>query len=143
MADETVDKEELYNYVKNHYWAVYRNSSTILSSTCRQLALALGGLCWLIKSNPDYKVVTCQSNLILVFLVMFFIFDALQYLISSMSYQKLAKKYDNKITNSKLTSISELIEPSDINHLPMICFSLKLFFLIFSSVVFIWVLLKI
>ena len=143
MTEKTTDKEDLYNYVKTHYWSVYRNSSNILSSSCRQLALALGGLCWLVKSTPNYKFVICQSNLILIFLVMFFVSDALQYLISSMSYKKLAQKYDDDITNKKLSSVSELIEPSNITLLPMICFSLKLFFLAFSAVVFIWVLLKI
>jgi len=138
-----VAKEELYQYVKTHYWANYRNSSATLSSTCRQLALSVGGICWLIKSTADHKFIACQVNIILIFLVLFFLLDAAQYFISSRSYQKLAKKYDDEITSDVLNDISQLIEPPEINIPPLICYYLKLFFLISSAVLFVFLLIKI
>lgn len=141
------NKEELYDYVKTHYWSVYRNSSSILSSSCRQLALAVGGICWLIKSNSEQKFYTCQinifTNIILILLVLFFVFDAAQYFISSLSYKKLARDYDSKITSEEFKEISQLVEPQSINILPIICFSMKILLLIFSSFSFIYLLLKI
>jgi hypothetical protein len=136
-------KEVLFNYVKTHFWATYRTSSSILSSTCRQLALAVGGICWLIKSAEKHEIYTCQSSTILILIVLFFIFDAAQYLVSAISYKNLAEKYDHEIDSNKITEISELIEPSPINAPPMIFFSIKLFCLMLSAIVFIWLILKI
>lgn len=102
-------REPLYKYVKDHFWSVRNSSAQTLSSTCRQLALGEGGLCWLIKSSPLYSSISCATNMVLIALVLFFIFDAMQYLISSIKYHDLADKYDNEILNKNITTSEELI----------------------------------
>lgn len=136
-------REPLYQYVKDHFWSVRNFSAQTLSSTCRQLALAEGGLCWLIKSSASYSLISCQTNGVLIALVLFFIFDAMQYLISSIKYHDLAERYDHEILNKNITKIEELKEPKKINRTANIFFTIKLFILSAASLTLIYLILKI
>jgi len=46
---------------------------------------------------------------------LFFVFDAVQYLISLMKYQDLAEEYDEKISQAEITETKDLVEPKNIN----------------------------
>lgn len=127
-------KEPLYTYVKDYYWSTFRRNTTILSSTCRQLALGLGGLAWF--ANPDIRN-ACQAKSILLFVVLFFIADAAQYLFQGYAFHQLAEEYDEKIETGKITEISELVEKPKMNRLTHVLFIAKLFLLVLASLFFI------
>jgi hypothetical protein len=127
------DKEELYTYVKDYYWSTFRRNTAILSSTCRQLALGLGGLVWFAK--PDIQN-SCYSNSILLFIVLFFISDATQYLYQSYAFQKLAEEYDKKIGSGAISEKSKLTEKPNMNRLTNFFFIAKLIFLALATIFF-------
>lgn len=135
-------KEPLYKYVKDYYWSIFRSNTTILSSTCRQLALGVGSISWFAKSNACYAHVIWQTNSILILLVLFFIFDAGQYIKQSSSFRSLAIEYDTKIDTGEITKISELVEKPGVNAMTFIFFIAKLATLGFASMFFIYVILK-
>ena len=139
----TDKKESLYKYVKDYYWSIFRSNTAILSSTCRQLALGLGSISWLAKSNPSYAQFTCQANTILIVLVFFFIFDAAQYLIQSISFHNLAKDYDNKIKAGEITVVSQLIERPRMNIATNVLFGIKLVLLACAAGFFISLIFKV
>jgi hypothetical protein len=128
-------REPLYKYVKDHYWSVRNSSASTLSTTCRQLALGEGGLCWLIKAANFNCHISSQINFIFILLVIFFILDALQYLVISINYHDLAKKYDEKILKSQIKKIEKLSEPKNVNRISNIFFILKLFTLVLASLI--------
>ncbi len=136
------EREELYTYVKNHFWRSRNSSAHTLSTTCRQLALGEGGICWLVKASTYCSLGSSQANFVLILLVVFFIFDATQYLISYIRYSDIAEEYDGKILNYKIKKIEELKEPKNINRAPMVCFILKLFTLLLASLLLVYLLLR-
>jgi hypothetical protein len=103
-------KESLFQYVRDCYWNIFRGNTAILSSTCRQLALGIGGV---LLINGNIKGIC--NKFILTLLVLFFIVDAGQYAYQSFSFHKLAKKYDDQIEAGKIIEVSNLIEPPGIN----------------------------
>jgi|GEM_PF-2608766 hypothetical protein len=130
----TEDKKEiLYKYVKDYYWSTFRRNTTILSSTCRQLALGLGGLAWLDKSNIQGS---CCAKSILLFVVLFFISDTGQYLFQSYAFQQLAEEYDRNIQSGTISEISNLVEKPKMNCLTHIFFITKLILLALASIFF-------
>lgn len=137
------DKEPLYHYAYENFASVYREHTRILSSTCRQLALGEGGLCWLFKSFTYGQCISYQINVVLILLVLFFLFDASQYLLSANLYKNQAEEYNKKISKGEITDISELIEPSNINKPGNVCFTIKFFILVFASIYLILLILKI
>lgn len=143
MTSNAEKKEVLYQYVNDAFGAIYREHTRILSSTCRQLALGEGGLCWLLKSSTVNECIAYQVNMVLILLVLFFLFDAAQYLISSILYKKQAEDYHNKISKDEIKDLSMLIEPQGINSPANVFFSIKLFILMFASLYLIFLILKI
>lgn len=105
----TVDdkKEPLYKYVKDYYWSTFRRNTAILSSTCRQLALGLGGLAWLAKADIQSS---CPAKSILLFIVLFFITDAAQYLAQGYAFQQLAKNTMKKLKMKKSLRYQSLLK---------------------------------
>jgi hypothetical protein len=136
-------EESLYHYVYENFASVYREHTRILSSTCRQLALGEGGLCWLLKSFTYGQCVSYQVNIVLILLVLFFLFDAAQYLISSSLYKNRAEEYNEKIRKGEIKDVSQLIEPPMINKPGSVCFIIKFSILVFASVYLIFLILKI
>ncbi|MBX9585842.1 MAG: hypothetical protein K2X50_01160 [Gammaproteobacteria bacterium] len=135
-------KEDLYQYVKDNYWMIFRRDTTILSSTCRQLALGLGSISIFGKSNPCYTYYSCYVVTILLLLLLFFIFDAAQYFYQSNAYRDLAKDYDHQIDNNKVTKKSQLIEREGMNDPTNFLFNTKLILLALASVFFLILLFK-
>jgi hypothetical protein len=138
MLDKLVSddlKEKLYLYVKENYWIIFRSNTSILSSTCRQLALGIGGVLLLGKLNDCYGLL--GTKIIFTLLVLFFILDAGQYWYQSFSFRKLAEDYDRKIDKGEITNISDLVETPGINNITNTFFIGKLFTLILASLVFI------
>lgn len=132
-------KEPLYKYVKDYYWSTFRRNTAILSSTCRQLALGLGGLAWLAK--PDTQS-SCSAKSILLFVVLFFISDAAQYLFQGYVFQQLAEEYDKKISSGTISEIAKLVEKPKMNRLTHVFFIAKLILLGLASLFFIILLFK-
>ncbi len=141
--DDKKSKESLYHYVYENFALVYREHTRILSSTCRQLALGEGGLCWLLKSFTYGQCISYQINIVLILLVLFFIFDAAQYLISSILYKNKAEEYYDKIRKGELKEEADLIEPPSLNKPGSVCFTIKFSILIFASIYLIFLILKI
>ena len=136
--------ELLFQYVKDNYWYVFRGNSAIVSSTCRQLALGIGGV--LLIQNS----ILCFGKLIFTLLVLFFLFDALQYLNQACVYYNLAKKYDSEIKAGSIDDVSKLVPPEESNNgcisvmhqFTNILFMFKLGVLFLASVLFlikIWI----
>ncbi|VVC76774.1 hypothetical protein AQUSIP_21000 [Aquicella siphonis] len=141
--DENKKKEHLYHIVYENFALIYREHTRILSSTCRQLALGEGGLCWLLKSFTYGQCISSQVNVVLILLVLFFLFDAAQYLISSILYKNKAEEYYEKIKIGDVKDESELIEPPSLNKPGSICFTIKFSILVFASIYLIFLILKI
>ncbi len=142
MQTKQGNDEKLYRHVKENFWIVRNNSTLTLSTTCRQLGLGLGGICWLIKSSPTNCQVSLLSTMILIFVVIFFLIDACQYLSSLINYQNIAEEYDLKILTKKITEVKQLCEPKGINTLSYIFFILKIFILFTDSIAFIILMIK-
>lgn len=126
-------KEPLFQYVKDCYWNIFRGNTAILSNTCRQLALGIGGVLLIDRIN----VGLIWFKAIITLLVLFFISDAIQYLYQSLSFKNLAKNYDKQIENGVIKEISQLVEPPNISKATNILFGIKLFFLAVASILFI------
>lgn len=138
MIDEN-KKESLYKYVKDYYWAIFHYNTATLSSTCRQLALGLGGLAWLAKSDLQHF---CCAKSILLFIVLFFISDSAQYLFQGYAFQQLADEYDEKIGNGTISEISKLVEKPKMNIPTHVFFVVKLILLGLASLFFIHLIFK-
>ncbi|HSW69145.1 MAG TPA: hypothetical protein VLI69_03160 [Gammaproteobacteria bacterium] len=142
-SKEDKRKETLYHYVFDHFGIVYREHTRILSNTCRQLALGEGGLCWLLKSFTQGQCISYQVNIVFILLVLFFLFDAAQYLISSTLYKSKISEYNDKIFKGEITNEKDLIEPPHLYQAAITCFIIKFFILIFSSIYLIFLVVKI
>lgn len=127
-------KEPLYKYVKDYYWSTFHYNTATLSSTCRQLALGLGGLAWATKSNTQNS---CDAKFIILFLILFFISDAVQYLFQSYAFHNLAEDYDKKIETGEITDVSRLVEKPKMNLPTHVFFIAKLILLALASIFFI------
>ena len=68
-------KEKIEASIKEKFWDVYASNTGALSSICRQLAFAEGGICWFYIQDSSF---TIEIKLILTFLLLFFIADASQ-----------------------------------------------------------------
>lgn len=120
------DKEKLYQYVNRHFWVIYTKHTNTLSNTCRQLALGEGGICWFIISSKDQVMPLQYINWILILLVLFFIFDAAQYLFSSLAYKNLSVNYTKQIKSNIIKHQEQLVVPDEINKYSNRCFILKI-----------------
>jgi len=61
-------KEEIEREINNKFWAVYTKNTKTLSSICRQLAFAEGGICWFYLQGSNFSI---DIKLILTFLLLF------------------------------------------------------------------------
>lgn len=134
-ADNT--KQNLHNYVKDYYWGTFWRNTAILSGTCRQLALSLGGLVWFAKSDMQSST---SGKLILLFVVLFFMADVAQYLVQGYAFHQLAECYDKKIGFGTISDISQLVEKPKMKRVTHGLFITKLILLGFASLFFIAIL---
>jgi hypothetical protein len=131
------EKEDLYKYIDKTIWSIHQRDTKILSNTCRQLALAEGGMCWVIISSSYLNFKPYQMNLILLYLLLFFIFDALQYLTTSVLYKRFAKSYNKKVEENKIKDIQNIKLPNWVNSPANVFFILKIMILLSSSLLLI------
>lgn len=75
--------DEIFSAIKVNYWDDFNFSTATLSNICRQLAFAEGGICWFFISQSCDTNITSNVSNIFLWLVVFFILDASQYLLSS------------------------------------------------------------
>lgn len=61
-------KENIETSIKEKFWDVYASNTGTLSSICRQLAFAEGGICWFYIQDSSF---TPSIKLILTFLILF------------------------------------------------------------------------
>lgn len=138
--DRELTKEELERIestIKEKFWNVYGNNTARLSSICRQLAFAEGGICWFYLSKSSSVGISLDLKIILTFLVLFFIADAGQYFILAMNNKKLAMLYEAKLDKKLISSKEEIIRPIWINSSGDICFGIKLLFIGMASILLI------
>jgi len=91
----TKDNNEIQNKINSAFWDPYHSQTIILSSVCRQLAYAEGGICWIfIKQGCAQHP---EIYLILKSIVFFFVFDFFQYLVAIIIYYCVGKCYERHI----------------------------------------------
>lgn len=126
-----IDKIE--KSISENFWEVYGNNTAKLSSICRQLAFAEGGICWFFMKPENQGVVTTDIKIILLFLVLFFILDACQYLTLAIYNKAIALFYEDKVKDGTIKSDRQITRPPWINSSDEVCFVLKLFCLGIAS----------
>lgn len=120
-------KEEIQKAINDEFWDLYTKNSSTLSSICRQLSFAEGGICWLfLKPGCPGYIITPDVIIILIFLVLFFIFDACQYLSLANNNKFIALLYEKKLEEGKLKDKKDVTRPSWINYSASVCFVIKL-----------------
>lgn len=120
-------KEKIQNKIDDMFWSVYGNNTSTLSSICRQLSFAEGGICWFfMKVNDDKTIMTTDIKIILIFLVLYFIFDACQYLALAIYNKAIALLYEQQLHDGSLTTDASVKRPSWINSTANVCFIMKL-----------------
>lgn len=135
MKDEKKNDQE---EIDQKFWVIYDKNTKMVSVICRQLAFGEGAICWFFKSD---KVFSCgtnytnlfpsQINIILFFLILFFLFDVIQYLIASGIYWCVAKMYEKNFPRKNIQREGWMNLPSKV------CFFLKLIFLTIASFILI------
>ncbi|WP_412754905.1 hypothetical protein [Legionella donaldsonii] len=134
MNKKYIEKEKIEEAIKNKFWTVYNNNTSKLSSICRQLAFAEGGICWFYISNDSFPF---EIKLILIFLLLFFMADAGQYFLLAMNNKKQAEFYEYLLEQGTITSPEQILRPIKINSSGNFCFGLKLFLLTVASILLI------
>lgn len=129
-------QENLYKYVYDRFWAVYQRGTSTLSSSCRQLALGIGGVS-VFGGDGLHSNNHCLILSLLFLLVLFFICDSTQYFLNSNNFKKQAEDFDNKIQNGDITDASEIIAKPGLTDSSKAFFIIKLTILFLASIVFI------
>lgn len=113
-------------------WTEYQENTRELSENARKLAFACAAICWFFKSNAA----TFPGKIIysLVFIVLFFLFDMLQYLVSAVTIRTWATRKEKILQFNKLPLDSKVEKPRWLVRYPFYLFLLKLFFLLSSFV---------
>lgn len=126
-TNSTKNNEKIKKAISENFWEVYGKNTAKLSSICRQLAFAEGGICWffLKPDNPDK--IPMDIKIILLFLVLYFILDACQYLTLAIYNKAIALFYEEKVKDGTIKTHSQITRPSWINSSGEVCFLLKLF----------------
>lgn len=119
--------KEIENEISNKFWNVYSRNTTTLSSICRQLAFAEGGICWFFLRVEQLPKIPLDIKIILMFLVLFFIFDACQYFVLSIYNKIIASIYEKLLSDGLLTNKNDVTRPPWINYPGNFCFGMKLF----------------
>jgi len=107
-------KQEIENEINNKFWEVYADTTSRLSSICRQLAFAEGGICWFFLTDNTHRL-SLDIKIILIFLVVFFIFDACQYLTLAMYNKIVALLYEEHLKNGLIKNKDQITRPVWIN----------------------------
>lgn len=119
-------KEKIEKVIEENFWDVYGKNTSMLSSICRQLAFAEGGICWFFLRSENSQQITLDVKIILTLLVLFFIFDASQYFVIAMYNKIIAMIYEQQVTDKVLVRKNQVIRPIWINYPGNVCFILKL-----------------
>lgn len=129
-------KEEIEKNIKEKFWDVYASNTSSLSSICRQLAFAEGGICWFYIQNSYIPI---GIKVILTFLLMFFISDACQYFSLAANNKKQAEFYEELLHREEpmITTKEQVLRPIKINSSGNIFFGIKLFSIAIASLLLI------
>ena len=101
--------------IEDHIERCYSESvqyTGILSSICRQLAFAEGGLFWFLKD----KMHVCDRLIVIGFLVLvlYFIFDAIQYLVGHIIFLRKSKEWEADLKEKKIVDEKHYDIPSEL-----------------------------
>lgn len=133
---------EIFNAIKHNFWSVYESHTVILSNICRQLAFAEGGICWFYISNVNHLRPSTEISSIFFYLILFFIVDALQYLVNSIIYASVAFYYERKNNKNEISNVRDVDRQHWMNIIPMLIYAGKLFLISKSSYLIIHLLIK-
>lgn len=120
-------REEIEKTISENFWEVYLKNTSTLSSICRQLAFAEGGICWFFLKFDNNEKITSDIKIILIFIVLFFIFDACQYFTLGMYNKIIALFYEQKLEENIIKNKNQITRPPWINSSGNFCFVAKLF----------------
>lgn len=122
-------KERLEEEIRKKFWTAYSNNTSTLSNICRQLAFAEGGICWLFLTigGKNLQIIPLDIKVILLFLVLFFIFDACQYFCLAFYNKIIAFLYEEKVNDKSIKKKADITRPVWINYPGSFCFGMKLF----------------
>lgn len=119
-------KQEIEDKIKS-LWNEYSINTRSLSNVCRKIAFGEGAICWIFK----YKNSELPENIkyILFLLVLFLLFDALQYLTTAILYWCFAKYYEEKNSLNQLKKKDDVSKPAWINFPSKLCSTIKIGYL--------------
>lgn len=121
-------KRILEEEIRKKFWNPYSNNTSTLSNICRQLAFAEGGICWFFfTAGKKLQILTLDIKVILLFLVLFFIFDACQYFCLAFYNKIIAFFYEEKVNDRSIKRQADITRPIWINYPGNFCFGMKLF----------------
>lgn len=127
----TSQGDKIFDAIKANYWDAFDFSTATLSNICRQLAFAEGGICWFYISHSCITKSNISS--IFLWLIWFFIFDALQYFFSSIISFAAGCYFEYKNEHGKLKNIKNVERTHKMNAPSHILFLIKLVPLSYSS----------
>jgi len=108
-------------------WNEFKQNTREVTESSRKIAFAAAAICWFFKTDnasfPKY------IQLSLVFIVLYFIFDILQFLVSVISLKKWATRKEAILLLQKMPLDSPIIKPKWITKYPYWLFLTKLIFL--------------
>lgn len=118
----------------NDEWKEYEIYTDKVSSVCRQLAYAEGGVLWIIfNANPNKAIFFG-----FLFLILYFICDAIQYYSGMRSHYKLAKEHQKKYERDReKLKLADVKKSSSTNRTVKQFFYAKLVFIGIASFMFI------
>jgi hypothetical protein len=130
-----VSELEFYEFALIFQWvndemSTDPSNTKTLSSICRQLAFAEGGICWFYLHGCNFPI---EIKLILTFLLFFFIADASQYYYLAINNKKQAEFYEDLLNRKIITAKEQVQRPIKINSSGNFCFLLKLFSIAIAS----------
>jgi hypothetical protein len=124
----------------NREWKEYETYTDKVSTVCRQLAYAEGGILWIVFNINSNRCIF----LVFLFLILYFIFDVIQYYIGMRNYYKLAQEHQKKYErDGEKLKVADIEKPSSTNRTEKQCLYVKLILIGIASVLFIGLLINV
>lgn len=111
------------------YWNEFQAYTDKLSTVCRQLAFAEGGIFWIFfqKNAPGFIVLG------FFFLILYFVFDVLQYYFGRNECLEFAEKAQEKYETNKNISFRDIKKPKNPHKKIRKLLEIKLIFIAIAS----------
>lgn len=114
----------------NQFWRVSRSYSAEASKIARQLAFGEGAVFWFFFT--ENQIMANFIFLGLLFLVLYFVLDVLQYIIGAFKNKQLANFYEQ---NESLLELKNIGRQEGFNAPMYVCYYSKFFMLLIASLI--------